>query len=87
MGISCRRAWQMFKDGKLPNARQLPTGIIVIIEDDKEKKDCELGQVCHGSQACHGLTVTIYSRVSSHENRDNLEIQADRLKEYALAKG
>ncbi|MGC8677320.1 MAG: hypothetical protein ACP5UF_08135 [Hydrogenobaculum sp.] len=38
MGISCRRAWQMFKDGKLPNARQLPTGTIVVIEDDKEKR-------------------------------------------------
>ncbi|MGC8678121.1 MAG: IS607 family transposase, partial [Hydrogenobaculum sp.] len=77
MGISYRRAWQMFKDGKLPNARQLPTGTIVVIEDDKEKKDCELKT----------KIVAIYARVSSQENIDNLEIQADRLKEYALAKG
>ncbi|MGC8766969.1 MAG: IS607 family transposase [Brevinematia bacterium] len=75
MGISYRRAWQMFKDGKLPNARQLPTGTIVVIEDEEEKKGCELG------------TVAIYARISSHENRDNLEKQAERLKEYALAKG
>jgi predicted site-specific integrase-resolvase len=31
--------------------------------------------------------VAIYARVSSHENRDNLEKQAERLKEYAIAKG
>jgi len=28
--------------------------------------------------------VAIYARVSSHENRDNLERQAERLKEYAI---
>ena len=37
MGISYRRAWQMFKDGKLPNARQLPTGTIVVLEGEEEK--------------------------------------------------
>ncbi|MGB9873605.1 MAG: IS607 family transposase [Hydrogenobacter sp.] len=75
LGISYRRAWQMFKDGKLPNARQLPTGTIVIIEDDEETR-------CYVSG-----TVAIYARVSSHENKDNLEKQAERLKEYAIAKG
>jgi len=75
VGISYRRAWQMFKDGKLPNARQLPTGTIVVIEDEEEKRFYDPG------------TVAIYVRVSSHENRDKLERQAERLKEYALAKG
>ncbi|MGC9100839.1 MAG: IS607 family transposase [Caldisericum sp.] len=75
VGISYRRAWQMFKDGKLPNARQLPTGTIVVLEDEEEKKVYE------------PKTVAIYARISSHENRDNLEKQAERLKEYALAKG
>ncbi|MGB9811383.1 MAG: IS607 family transposase [Dictyoglomus turgidum] len=75
LGISYRRAWQMFKDGKLPNARQLPTGTIVVIEDDEETR-------CHVPG-----TVAIYARVSSHENKDNLEKQAERLKEYAIAKG
>lgn len=37
-GISYRRAWQMFKDGKLPNAKQLPTGTIVVLEEQKEKR-------------------------------------------------
>jgi len=75
MGISYRRAWQMFKDGKLPNAKQLPTGTIVILEE--EKTDFFPPQ----------NIVAIYARVSSHENRDNLERQAERLKEYAIAKG
>jgi predicted site-specific integrase-resolvase len=75
MGISYRRAWQMFKDGKLPNAKQLPTGTIVILEE--EKTDLFSPQ----------NIVAIYARVSSHENRDNLERQAERLKEYAIAKG
>ena len=72
MGISYRRAWQMFKDGKLPNARQLPTGTIVILEEEKT----ELFSTQN--------IVAIYARVSSHENRDNLERQAERLKEYAI---
>jgi len=75
MGISYRRAWQMFKDGKLPNARQLPTGTIVVLEEDK------------ATVLPVENTVAIYARVSSHENRENLERQAERLKEYAIAKG
>jgi len=74
MGISYRRAWQMFKDGKLPNARQLPTGTIVILE---EKTNTPMAQ----------NVVAIYARVSAHENKGNLEKQAERLKEYAIAKG
>ncbi len=75
MGISYRRAWQMFRDGKLPHARQLPTGTIIVLEDEEERKPFLSG------------SVAIYARVSSHENRNNLERQAERLKEYALAKG
>lgn len=65
----------MFKDGKLPDARQLPTGTIVVLEDDISKP------------LVPENTVVIYARVSSHENKDNLERQAERLKEYAAAKG
>jgi len=74
MGISYRRAWQMFKDGKLPNARQLPTGTIVVLEEENNTEP-------------EPKTAAIYARVSSHENKDNLERQAERLKEYAIAKG
>ncbi|MCV5090709.1 hypothetical protein OFC13_29205, partial [Escherichia coli] len=57
MGISYRRAWQMFRDGKLPHARQLPTGTIIVLEDEEERKPFLSG------------SVAIYARVSSHENR------------------
>lgn len=73
MGISYRRAWQMFKDGKIPEAKQLPTGTIVVLEEEKD--------------ALPKDTVAIYARVSSHENKDNLERQVERLKEYAMARG
>ena len=59
MGISYRRAWQMFKDGKLPNAIQLPTGTIVVLEEEKPL-------------LAENNTVAIYYRVSSYENKDNL---------------
>jgi len=75
MGISYRRAWQMFKDGRLPNAKKLPTGTIVVLEEEK------------ANVLSTQNIVAIYARVSSHENRDNLEKQAERLKEYAIAKG
>ncbi len=75
IGISYRRAWQMWKDGKLPNAKQLPTGTIVILDDEVNKP------------MVSSNVAAIYARVSSHENRDNLEKQAERLKEYAIAKG
>jgi len=73
MGISYRRAWQMFKDGKIPEVKQLPTGTIVVLEEEKD--------------ALPKDTVAIYARVSSHENKDNLERQVERLKEYAMARG
>ncbi|BAK53820.1 resolvase-like protein [Thermus phage TMA] len=74
MGISYRRAWQMYKDGKLPNARQLPTGTIVVIEENEKTIPAP-------------NAVAIYARVSSHENKNNLESQAKRLEDYAIAKG
>ncbi len=63
----------MFKDGKLHNARQLPTGTIVVLEDET-------------NNFSNKNVVAIYARVSSHENKDNLESQINRLKEYAIAK-
>ena len=73
LGISYTTAWRMWKKGEL-NAYQLPTGTIIIKEDDKPlTKKIE--------------TVCIYARVSSSENKDNLKRQSQRLKDYAIAKG
>ncbi len=70
-GISYKTAWRLWKAGEL-NAHQLPTGTVIVLED----KDTNLpNKVC------------IYARVSSSENKDNLDRQAQRLEEYAMARG
>ena len=71
-GISYKTAWRMWKRGEL-NAYQLPTGTIVVKTEDNDGLSEPM--------AC------IYSRVSSAENRPNLEAQAKRLTNYAIAKG
>ncbi len=70
-GISYKTAWRLWKSGKL-NAHQLPTGTVIVMENIEKKFP---DKVC------------IYARVSSSENKDNLERQAQRLEEYAIAKG
>ena len=63
MGISYKTAWRLWKDGKL-NAFTLPTGTI-IVNDVIENKFPD--KVC------------IYARISSSENKNNLDTQAQRL--------
>ena len=71
-GISYQTAWRMWKRGQL-NAHQLPTGTIVVKTEESN--------ITSEPIAC------IYSRVSSAENKPNLEAQAERLTNYAIAKG
>ncbi len=71
-GISYQTAWRMWKRGEL-NAYQLPTGTVIVKTEEPEKNS--------ESIAC------IYSRVSSAENRTNLDAQAERLTNYAIARG
>ncbi len=71
-GISYQTAWRMWKRGQL-NAYQLPTGTIVVkIEEESTSVD---------------LIACIYARVSSAENKKNLDAQAKRLTNYAMARG
>ena len=53
------------------DAFQLPTGTVIIKDERKELPD----RVC------------IYARVSSSENKSNLYKQAERLKDYSIARG
>jgi len=73
--ITYRTAQRHWYNG-LINGKQLATGTIVVFEDDKEKivktKD---------------LQVATYARVSSTQNKDNLDKQQSRLIDYANAKG
>ena len=72
IGISYQTAWRMWKRGQL-NAYQLPTGTIVVkIEENQNSSD---------------LIACIYTRVSNAENKKNLEAQAERLTNYAIARG
>ena len=74
-GVTYRTVWNKFKEGKLPNAYKDEFGnILVKVENLKE--DLKLSK-----------RVAIYTRVSSKENKSNLESQADRLKKFAIAKG
>ena len=70
--ISYRTAWQHYKLGLIPNAKQLSTGTIVV-EDDTNLSAKEY--------------TIIYARVSSSENRTNLDSQAKRLEQFCLANG
>lgn len=72
MGISYRTAWRWYKAGKIAG-KQMDTGTILVLEDLPEKPA--------------GTKVAIYARVSSAENKSNLESQAERLVGYCAAKG
>jgi predicted site-specific integrase-resolvase len=73
LGISYRTAWRMYQNGQIPNAVKLPTGSIIVLEDECENK----------SMVGENNTVAIYCRVLDNASKDNLERQAERLKEYA----
>ena len=73
--ITYRTAQRHWYNGLL-NGKQLATGTIVIFEDD-EKKIVKPKE----------LQIATYARVSSTQNKDNLDKQQDRLINYANAKG
>lgn len=74
-GISYRTAWRWFHAGKLPvPAIQTETGMI-LVKDEDVVPSTEEGKV------------TIYSRVSSHDQKEDLERQTGRLKAFASARG
>ena len=71
-GILYRTAWLMFDRGQIVGAYKLPTGTIIVPnESNKNKQDY----------------VITYARVSSSENKDNLESQSKRLIDYCNANG
>ncbi|WP_013321821.1 IS607 family transposase [Gloeothece verrucosa] len=70
-GVSYQTAWRWWQKGHL-TGYQLPSGTIIITEKEEKKSN---------PIAC------IYARVSSAENKDNLDRQAERLKDYAIARG
>ena len=72
-GINYKTAYRWFKNGII-KGRQLPTGTILVDVEPQFPQQQRSG-------------IAIYARVSSAENKDNLESQTDRLKQYCIAKG
>ncbi len=72
MGISYKTAWRWYKAGKLPG-KQMDTGTILVMEDEPSGPS--------------STTVAVYARVSSAENKSNLDSQAERLVAYCAARG
>jgi predicted site-specific integrase-resolvase len=67
-GLAYKTAWRMWRDGKLPvPAEQLPTGTVIV----------------HPPAAAPADTVALYARVSSGDQRGDLERQLGRLADYA----
>jgi len=71
VGVTYRTAWRWYQLGKI-NGYQMPSGTIIITEEEKLSLPEK---------------VVIYARVSSSENKKNLDTQAKRLVEYCMAKG
>ncbi len=72
-GISYQTAWRMWQRGELP-AHQLPSGTVIV-----EAPSTPL--------TVRPQKVAVYSRVSSAENRKNLDGQAERMAGFCAAKG
>ena len=71
--ICYRTAYRMAKAGSI-RTKQLPTGTIVVLEEDDLKED----------KPEHNV---VYSRVSSSTNKPNLITQAERVSQFCNAKG
>jgi putative resolvase len=71
-GISYKTAWRWYKAGTL-DAYQTPTGMVVV-RDPQVERD---------------LTgrIALYARVSSADQKSDLERQMQRLRDYAAARG
>jgi putative resolvase len=71
-GISYKTAWRWYKAGIL-DAYQTPTGMIVVRDPQMERD----------------LTgrIALYARVSSADQKSDLERQVQRLRDYAAARG
>lgn len=71
MGVTYRTAQNWYYDGKIPNAYKLNKRIYVKLVANEVEDNC----------------VAIYARVSSHDQKDDLKRQIERLQLYCASKG
>jgi predicted site-specific integrase-resolvase len=70
IGITYHAAWKMYKAGKIPyKTEQLPTGTIIVYPKMKLKAQ----------------KAVLYARVSSRDQKEDLERQLNRLRDFAAA--
>src|SRR5215472_9052753 len=74
MGVRYETAWRWYRDGKI-KGRRVGAHTIIITEGQEAPTLSKMEQVA------------IYARVSSAENKPNLDAQAERLVAYCTAKG
>ncbi len=72
-GICYQTGINWFHKGLIPNAKQLNTGTILIEENNSVNTD--------------NLKVVVYSRVSNHSRKKELDYQVKRCEDYCVAKG
>ena len=73
-GISYRTAWRWYKAGKI-QGQQMDTGTILVTE------------AVPVPERAVSSKVAVYTRVSSAENKSNLDSQAERLVAYCAVRG
>ena len=71
-GVTYKTAWRWYKAGAL-DAYQTPTGMVIVRDPVAEKP--ETGRIA------------LYARVSSADQKSDLERQVQRLRDYAAARG
>lgn len=75
LGISYKTAWRLWKNGQLPvAAEQLATGTIIVKEPE-------------ASYETEPRSVVLYARVSSSDQKQDLDRQLSRLVEYSTSQG
>lgn len=72
MGVTYKTVWRWYKAGQL-DAYQTPTGMVVVREQQTEKPGTG--------------RIALYARVSSLDQKSDLDRQVQRLRDYAAAKG
>jgi putative resolvase len=72
IGVSYKTAWRWYKAGTL-DAYKTPTGMVVVRDLQAEKPG--IGRIA------------LYARVSSADQRSDLDRQVQRLRDYAAARG
>ena len=71
-GIDYKTAYRLYRSGRFPRpTEQLPTGTILVYEEEPTIDK----------------KVVLYARVSSRDQKSDLERQIERLRQYAISKG